>query len=54
MRIEKVIENLVFDVKIRVESSVVVLKYVDFMIEDFKVRDVFSKVDILFDVFGLF
>lgn len=53
MRIEKAIENLAFDAKIRAESSVAALKYVDLMIEDFKVRDASSKADILLDVFGL-
>ncbi|VEU82553.1 hypothetical protein [Acholeplasma hippikon] len=50
---EKAISNLNFDARIRAESSVSALKYIDMMIEDFKVRDSKSKADILLDVFGL-
>ena len=50
---KKAIDNLTFDAKIRAESSIAALKYVDLMIEDFKVRDASSKADILLDVFGL-
>lgn len=53
MRIENAIENLSFDSKIRAKSSLAALKYVDLMIEDFKVRQAHNKADILLDVFGL-
>ena len=39
--------------KIRAKSSISALKYVDLMIEDFKIRQAISKADILLDVFGL-
>ncbi|MFA7417160.1 MAG: hypothetical protein WCZ19_01325 [Acholeplasma sp.] len=53
MSIEKAISNLSFDAKIRANSSIAALKYVDLMIEDFKVRQAINKADILLDVFGL-
>jgi len=53
MRIEHAIENLSFDSKIRAQSSLAALKFVDLMIEDFKVRAAHNKADILLDVFGL-
>lgn len=53
MKIEKAIENLSFDSKIRAKSSLAALKFVDLMIEDFKVRQAHNKADILLDVFGL-
>jgi hypothetical protein len=53
MKIENAIENLSFDSKIRAKSSLAALKYVDLMIEDFKVREARNKADILLDVFGL-
>lgn len=53
MKLEKAINNLSFDAKIRAESSIAALKYVDLMIEDFKVRQAHNKADILLDVFGL-
>lgn len=53
MKIEQAIENLSFDSKIRAKSSLAALKYVDLMIEDFKVREARNKADILLDVFGL-
>ncbi|WP_025724645.1 hypothetical protein [Acholeplasma granularum] len=53
MKIEQAINNLSFDAKIRANSSLAALKYVDLMIEDFIVRDAHNKSDILLDVFGL-
>jgi len=53
MKLEKAIQNLSFDAKIRAESSIAALKYVDLMIDDFKVRQAHNKADILLDVFGL-
>lgn len=50
---EKAINNLNFDARIRAQSSISALMYVDMMIEDFKQRESKTKADILLDVFGL-